>query len=142
MSRFIGGFTILVACMITVPVLAACSSPKTPSQRIPPATHVDRPGVYEADDGRMRVVGVLEWVDLEGGFFAVVDVAETEAAEIRVVAAIANVEEVQDELLALRGRYVEVLGEPFEGVSIRMVGPEIVAEEINPLLYDSPNQDS
>lgn len=142
MRRFVGGIVMLTACMIGIPFLTACSSPKTPPPRIPPPTHVDGPGVYETADGRMRAVGVLEWVDLEGGFFAVVDVAETEAAEIRVVAAIANTEELRDELVALRGRYVEVLGEPFEGVSIRMAGPEIVAEEVNPLLYDSPNQDS
>ncbi len=79
---------------------------------------------------------MLEWVDLEGGFFAVVDVAETEAAEIRVVAVIANSEELEDELLASRGRYVEVLGEAFDGVSIRMAGPEILAEEVRPLLDD------
>ncbi|MBS3957580.1 MAG: hypothetical protein KGZ40_08685 [Clostridiales bacterium] len=85
------------------------------------------PGLYDLEGGTVQAIGTLTWVDLEGGFWAVVD---TTGAEDTNVAVIANADEVANVLAPLEGRQVSVVGERFEGMSIRMAGPEVIAETI------------
>lgn len=88
------------------------------------------PGLYDLEDGSAQALGVLTWVDLEGGFWALVGGTEAEGDAGTTVAVIANGAERDAELRPLEGSMVLVTGERFEGASIRMAGPEIVAETI------------
>jgi hypothetical protein len=69
-------------------------------------------------------IGTLEWVDLEGGFWAIIDGSQSDTAGGTVVV-IADPTGFESELDALRGRAVSVIGTRFDGASIRMAGPEI-----------------
>ena len=46
------------------------------------------------------------------------------------MAVIANGDEFEQQLESLKGQQVRVIGTRFDGVSIRMAGPEIVAEKV------------
>lgn len=94
------------------------------------------PGLYDLEDGSVHAVGTLEWVDLEGGFWAVTD-GTTAGDEGGNVAVIANPDEFEDELSALEGSTVSITGERFDGASIRMAGPEIIIEAIEEM-SDTP----
>lgn len=83
-------------------------------------------GLYDQADGSVMVLGTLEWVDLEGGFYAVTD-APGDGGTIAVVA---NADEFADELEDLTGSTVFITGTRFEGASVRMAGPEVVIESI------------
>jgi hypothetical protein len=114
-------------------LLVACSPADEPDVDAPgddPSTGLRlAPGLYDLEDGRVQAVGTLEWVDLEGGFWAVTD-GTAAGDEGGNVAVIANGDELDDELSALDGRTVSVIGERFDGASIRMAGPEIIAETV------------
>jgi len=114
-------------------VLIGCSPTDEPDVEAPgddPATGLRlAPGLYELEDGSVQAVGTLEWVDLEGGFWAVTD-GTAAGDEGGNVAVIANGDELDAELSALDGRMVSVIGERFDGASIRMAGPEIIAETV------------
>lgn len=88
-----------------------------------------KPGIYDLDDGTVQAIGTLEYVDLEGGFWAVTRAA-TDRKEGRVVAVIANGASLLDVIEPLAGQMVIVTGTRLDGVSIRMAGPEIEAESI------------
>lgn len=113
-------------------VTSGCADRTEPPPPVVPGTTpaVDPPGIYEISDDRVRAVGVLDWIDLEGGFWAVTGVAETDGAESTVVAVITNPDSLDIDLEEVRGRYVEVTGELLDGPSIRMAGPEIEASSI------------
>lgn len=83
-------------------------------------------GLYDQADGSVMVLGTLEWVDLEGGFYAVTG-APGDGGTIAVVA---NADEFASELEELTGSTVFINGTRFEGASIRMAGPEVVIESI------------
>jgi hypothetical protein len=87
------------------------------------------PGIYELEDGIVQAIGTLEWVDLEGGFWALTD-GTAAGDEGGNVAVLANGDELKATLEPLEGRQVSVTGERFEGASIRMAGPEIIAETV------------
>lgn len=95
------------------------------------------PGLYDLEDGTAQAIGTLEWVDLEGGFWALTGGTAAEGDEGTTVAVIANGDELQDTLAPLEGRQVSIIGERFEGASIRMAGPEIVAETVEEM-SDTP----
>ena len=129
---------------VTVAGLAGCARDQAPSivtESSRPAV-VDPPGLYDGPRDTSRAVGVLDFIELEGGFWAVTGVASTDAAESTVIAAIANADEVESRLVALRGRYVEVTGVIADDASIRMAGPEIVADEIRVLEGEIPDDGS
>ncbi len=86
-------------------------------------------GLREAPDGTVSAVGVLEYVDLEGGFWAI---TEGDEHSPRIIAVIANGAELKPRLRALRGASVRITGRRFEGVSIRMAGPEVEVALIEP----------
>jgi hypothetical protein len=90
-------------------------------------------GLYDQEDGSVIALGVLEWVDLEGGFWALTGSPEGDGN----IAVIANADEFADELQALEGKTVSVAGARFDGVSIRMAGPEVVIESIEEI-SDTP----
>lgn len=90
-------------------------------------------GWYDQADGTVLALGTLEWVDLEGGFYALTGSPEGEGN----IAVIANADEFSDELEALVGTTVQITGTRFDGASIRMAGPEIVIEEIEEI-SDTP----
>ncbi len=115
--------------------LTGCARDQVPSIVAEPSRPavVDPPGLYDGPRDTSRAVGVLDYVDLEGGFWAVTGVAATDAAESMIVAVIANAGPVESELASLRGHYVEVTGELSDEATIRMAGPEIIADEIRVL---------
>jgi hypothetical protein len=103
-----------------------------------PPVPLDPPGIYETGDGQVRAVGIFDRVELEGGLWAVLGVADTDSAESQVVAVIPNAEELDLDLASFRGRYVEVVGTPVEGASIRMAGPEIEASSVTIIAEEDP----
>lgn len=90
-------------------------------------------GIYDQEDGTVIALGVLEWVDLEGGFYALTGSPEGNGN----IAVINNPEEYAGELEALLGKTVQVTGVRFDGVSIRMAGPEIVIDTVEEI-SDTP----
>ncbi|MCL5888171.1 MAG: hypothetical protein M1617_07790 [Actinobacteria bacterium] len=133
---------LLVLALVMVAMFAACaptSPPATdnaapqpepaPTEPAPPAAGSGlAPGLYDIEGGQAQAIGELRWIDLEGGFWAVVDT--TAAGDGKNVAVIANGAEITQMLEPLEGMHVSVIGERFEGASIRMAGPEIIAESV------------
>lgn len=88
-------------------------------------------GVSELSEGRARAVGVLGYSDLEGGFWALYDTEPGEVPEgAAVVAVIANMGELDVSGCELKGKLVAADGVVSDGVSIRMAGPEIIADDV------------
>jgi hypothetical protein len=124
--------TLILALSLAL-VLVGCSPTDEPDVEAPvddPAAGIRlAPGLYELEDGSVQAIGTLEWVDLEGGFWAVTD-GTAAGDEGGNVAVIANGDELDADLSALDGRTVSVIGERFDGASIRMAGPEIIADSV------------
>lgn len=83
------------------------------------------PGLYDMPDGTVQAVGTLQWMDLEGGFWAVVTGSGSAGDTGTVVAVIANAAKDDPAYTALAGQVVTAAGARVEGVSIRQAGPEI-----------------
>ncbi len=105
---------------------------------IEPPVVVDQPGIYEAPRGRVRVVGIFDRIDYEGGSWAVVGVAPTQAAESHVVAVLVDPEQLRIDLPALRGRYVEIIGMLREDAPAGTPGPEVEPQSIIVIVEDDP----
>lgn len=88
------------------------------------------PGLYDQDDGTVLAIGTLEYRDLEGGFWAIIDRSQAGGAEGKVVAVIANSADFATEIDKLTGKAVTVSGKRLDGASVRMAGPEIEAASI------------
>lgn len=101
------------------------ADPNNPAAGISPQR-----GMMELEGDRVNAVGLLQWVELEGGFWAVTEVPMPEDETSDIIAVIANGAEYQDELAALEGRDVVVSGTRFDGMSIRMAGPEIEMDSV------------
>lgn len=142
---------IVVALVVLVAAgLAGCAfdagrPPETPPAE--PTATVEQPG-SEVDDlpppalvelagGRVRAIGVLTRVDLEGGFWAVVDApAGAKLTGNEPVVAVILLPEAGlhgANLDALVGTYVQFEGTLSEGASIRMAGPEVMVESFKML---------
>lgn len=93
-------------------------------------------GLYDQEDGSVIGLGVLEWIDLEGGFYALTGAPESEGNADGNIAVIANPEDF-DELEALVGKTVQITGTRFDGASIRMAGPEVTIESVEEI-SDTP----
>lgn len=126
----------LVGCA-TPPEPQRGAEPEPVPQESPAAGIRLAPGLYDLADGTVQAIGTLERSDLEGGFWAVVGGTEAEGDVGKVVAVIANGDAFAEELTALEGRTVDVLGKRVEGASIRMAGPEIEATSIQEI-SDTP----
>lgn len=94
-------------------------------------------GLHDQADGSVQALGVLEWRDLEGGFWAVIGGTEATGDAGKVVAVIADVARDDATYVKLAGRTVRVSGTRLEGASIRMAGPEMSATAIEEVT-DSP----
>lgn len=112
--------------------LAGCTSVETPDGASGDAAGGTRlaNGLYDHEDGSITALGVLKWVDLEGGFYAITGAPMSEGDPDANIAVIANAGEFAAELEALTGTTVQVTGTRFDGVSIRMAGPEIAIDSI------------
>lgn len=129
----------LMLSLAAITLLSGCADnvQKLPPNPTPPVI-VDPPGIYDAPGGQVRAVGILDRVALEGGFWALVGVADTESAESLVVVVISNAEDMGVDLAGYRGRYVEVVGTLVGGASIRMAGPEVEARSITVIVEGDP----
>ena len=130
---------VLLLIMVLALALAACaaepsadSGDATPPEGDAAGLRLAN-GLYDQPDGTVLALGTLEWVDLEGGFYAITGNPEGEGN----IAVIANADEFTSELEALVGKTVQVTGTRFEGASIRMAGPEIVITSIEEI-SDTP----
>lgn len=126
----------LVGCA-AAPKAGSGLEPEPVPQESPAAGMRLAPGLYDLADGTVQAIGTLERSDLEGGFWAVIGGTEAEGDVGKVVAVIANGDALADELTALEGRTVDVLGTRLEGASIRMAGPEIEATSVTEI-SDTP----
>lgn len=129
---------LLLALMIALTVSACAAEPETDAGFGPgtenPSTGLRLAnGLYDQEDGTVIALGTLEWIDLEGGFYALTGSPEGDGN----IAVIANAEDFADELEALVGRTVQVTGTRFEGASIRMAGPEVVIDSVTEI-SDTP----
>jgi hypothetical protein len=88
------------------------------------------PGLYDLDDGRVMAVGTVEHSGLEGGYWAVVGGTEADGNEGELVAVIANGEQFAQQFETNEGLSFEVYGTRAGEASIRMAGPEIVADRV------------
>ncbi|MBS3973564.1 MAG: hypothetical protein KGZ89_01675 [Actinobacteria bacterium] len=129
-------FALMFALILVACSAAGTSTPTTPPQ--PDGGSINAgselaPGLFEMEGGTVKAIGTLEWVDLEGGFWALVDNSAAGGESGSTIAVIANGDELDSELSQLEGQRVSVIGKRFEGVSIRMAGPEIVVETVEKL---------
>ncbi len=90
------------------------------------------PGLYDQPDGTVMAIGTLEYQDLEGGFWAVLDGTQAEGNVGSIAAVIANADKFSAQTSANKGLAVIVKGKRLDGASIRMAGPEIEATSIEP----------
>lgn len=121
----------LAPLVVAVLVVALVSGCRTGSRSDEPPSDV--PGIREQADGSVVAVGTLEWVDLEGGFWAVTADSVGDATPPATIAVIANGADFESVLRPLAGETVSVSGRRFEGISIRMAGPEIEMVSVEPL---------
>ncbi len=127
---------VLMCLAALVAVATACSPAEPPESAPPPTAPGDptgsslAPGLYPLPDGTVQAIGTLEYRDLEGGFWAVIDRSAAAGAEGTVVAVIANADEFPAETGSLEGLGVIVAGTQLQGASIRMAGPEVEASSI------------
>lgn len=129
---------ILLAIVLALAVTACADETPAPDEgSAPPAGDAAglrlANGLYDQEDGTVLALGTLEWIDLEGGFYALTGSPEGDGN----IAVIANAEEFTDELEALVGKTVQVAGTRFEGASVRMAGPEIVITSVEEI-SDTP----
>lgn len=134
-----------LALMIALAAVSGCVSDQTDTDVDEPGSEAPSDdgasglrlanGLYDLEDGRVQAIGTLEWIDLEGGFYAVTGRPEGEGEGN--IAVIANAAGFEDELERLEGKTVSIIGRRVEGASIRMAGPEIEIETIEEI-SDTP----
>lgn len=115
----------MTGCLLAL-ALAACATPgvdKDADSDGGPSDGCVAPGRYDMEDGTVQAVGTLEYVDLEGGFWAVTDPSAADGTGI--IAVIANSADFAPEIERLASKAVRAMGTSLEGASIRMAGPEI-----------------
>lgn len=121
---------ILIVLVLALALTACAGKPGSDEGSLPPS---EEPaglrlanGLYDQEDGTVLALGTLEWVELEGGFYAITGSPEGGGN----IAVIANADDFTDELESLLGKTVSVTGTRFDGASIRMAGPEIIVTAI------------
>lgn len=108
----------------------------------PSSTMLAGPGIYETDEG-VQVLGTLKYVDLEGGYWVLVD--NTPSGGGGNVAVLVGAEDLGVDLKAIEGRYCGADGSRLEGASIRNAGPEVQVTkiyEIGPDMVVEPEGDA
>ncbi len=127
---------LILAALALGPV--ACTSPEPVDVSAPPSeTPGGDPagsrlafGLHDLEDGSAQAVGLLEYQEIEGGFWAIVSELTADDDTSKIVAVIANGTGLHSELTPLEGKTVMATGKRLNGVSIRMAGPEIEVTEI------------
>jgi hypothetical protein len=126
-----------VLALVIALAVAGCAGTETTTTAPQPAldgpstgTRV-APGLYDLADGTSEAVGTLQWVDLEGGFWAVIGGTEATGDVGTTVAVIANAGKDDPAYVELDGAVVRVVGAKVTGASVRMAGPEIEAQSIS-----------
>jgi hypothetical protein len=141
-SILLAAFLVLVA--LPAAAMAACSDAGDAASPAPSATVSAlpengpspasgtkmAPGLYELEDGTVVAVGTVEYRDIEGGFWVVIDGSAAQGDSGTVVAVIANGDEFADQFRGDEGFSFEVYGERAGEVSVRMAGPEITATRV------------
>jgi hypothetical protein len=104
--------------------LAGCVG-DTPEEAIP------EPGLYPIAEGRAEAVGVVTYVNLEGGFWRIADTVSSRNAESAdTVVVIANAGDLTNGPSSYEGQYVRATGMLSDAASIRMAGQEMIVERI------------
>ncbi|MHB8870490.1 MAG: hypothetical protein ACYC6T_16195 [Thermoleophilia bacterium] len=138
MNRAATGIVAVLA-LFTVLAVAGCGATETTTTTPPTTAPADdglstgsrlAPGLYDLGDGTAEAVGTLQWIDLEGGFWAVIGGTGATGDVGTTVAVIANAAKDDPAYVALDGSVVRVVGNRLSGVSVRMAGPEIEASSI------------
>jgi hypothetical protein len=129
---------VLIALVLAMTVTACAGEPGSDDSTTPPADDAAgglrlANGLYDQEDGTVLAIGTLEWIDLEGGFYAITGSPEGGGT----IAVIANADDYTRELEALLGRTGSATGTRFEGASVRMAGPEIIITSIEEIT-DTP----
>ena len=136
---------LLIATLLIAAFAAGCASPKTqsPTPVNPPSTADPAkgtqvaPGLYDVDGGKVEALGTLEYQDLEGGFWVVAGGTQAQGDVGTTVAVIANGDAFKQQFEQLKGQQVRVVGTKSDGISIRMAGPEIIAESVKAVIGTS-----
>ncbi len=131
-TRIVSALVLLAA--LTLAGCAATETTTTAPQPAPDDAAMGTrlaPGLYDMEDGTSEAIGTLEWVDLEGGFWAVIGGTEATGDVGTTVAVIANAAKDDPTYTALAGGTVRVVGTKMSGQSIRMAGPELEAASIS-----------
>ncbi len=89
------------------------------------------PGLYDQPDGTVQAIGTLEYRDIEGGTWVILDGTLAEGDVGSVAAVIANADELKAQLEPLKGLAVIANGTRVKGASVRMAGPEISVTSIS-----------
>lgn len=140
--------TLAIISIVIVMALAGCAAEQA-AEPTPPEPSVETPtdpaaggtrlafGLYDLEDGTVQGVGTLEYVELEGGFWALVGGTAAEGTEGETVAVIANSKEFEDRLKPLSGKTVMITGKRLDGASVRMAGPEVEITDVQEI-SDTP----
>jgi hypothetical protein len=135
MNRAATGIVAVLA-VFTVLAVAGCGATESTTTTLQPAPDGPStgarlaPGLYDLADGTTQAVGTLQWIDLEGGFWAVIGGTEATGDVGTTVAVIANAAKDDPAYVALAGATVQVVGDRVSGASVRMAGPEMEASSI------------
>jgi hypothetical protein len=132
---------LIAAVSIAALALSACVSttaPPTPAPApLPPGTSAKVGAMPVADitdlgDGRVVANGWVAYEDLEGGFWAVMDIAPgpSSAVQPKIVAVLLPGTVTAEQLKNVEGTFVGAEGVMQTGASIRMAGPEIVVDAL------------
>ena len=134
---------VVAAALVALATLAGCSgkndagftgtAPPSSSTAAPAAPSTGSklaPGIYDLEDGTVQAVGVVEYRDLEGGFWVVIGGTEAEGDAGKVVAVIANGADFEQQFKDHEGLSMIITGKRLDGASIRMAGPEIEATSV------------
>jgi len=135
----VGAVFVLILAGFLILVLVGCGSsgPKepptstTPPNPGPRTGTLARPGLYAVEGGRSHALGVLEYRDLEGGFWAVVDAMPGQSTDTaQLIAVLVGADKLGIDLEALKGHYVSADGTLAGGASSRMAGPELTVDTL------------
>jgi hypothetical protein len=121
--------------------LAGCGSPAVPPAPAPSTPPPGssgklgvRPeaGIADLGGGRVIASGWVAYEELEGGFWAVMDIEPSTSSVVqpKVVAVLLPGKVGAEQMKAAEGTFVAAEGVVQEGASIRMTGPEIVVDAL------------
>lgn len=97
-----------------------------------------KPGLERQADGMAEARGWLVHRDLEGGFWALVDVKPGSAGSSKVIVVMLPGKLSEAGIAKLDGAFVRATGRMADGVSTRMSGPEMKVDAIEVLSSNKP----